>query len=245
MATDYNPIALKYKQAKGQPWREHIERYTLFQLLGALRGKTVLDLACGEGFYTRRLKQQGAARVLGIDLSERMISLAREQEAREPLGAEYLVQDARTLDLGERFDLAVAGYLLNYAATKEELLAMCLGITRHLKPGGRFVTVNNNPAQPVEYFPASWKYGFVKDAPEEIREGMPVTWTFFLDEGPFEITNYHLSLETHERAFREAGFSKVTWQQPRLSPEGAAAFGEAFWASFLEHPPVIFLECVT
>jgi ubiquinone/menaquinone biosynthesis C-methylase UbiE len=77
MRTDYDVIAGEYRQAKQQPWRMHVESYTLFDLLGELSGKTVLDLACGEGFHTRGLKQRGAAHVVGVDASAGMIELAR------------------------------------------------------------------------------------------------------------------------------------------------------------------------
>src|SRR5262249_56939118 len=109
---------------------------------GDRAGRPVGDLACGEGFYTRRLRQHGAARAVGVDLSEGMIHLAREQESAHPLGIEYLVQDGRDLRLSEDFDLAVAAYLLNYARDRAELGAMCRGIAPCLKPGGRFVTAN-------------------------------------------------------------------------------------------------------
>ena len=45
------------------------------ELAGDVRDQRILDLACGEGFYTRRLKAAGAARVLGIDVSAEMIAL--------------------------------------------------------------------------------------------------------------------------------------------------------------------------
>jgi ubiquinone/menaquinone biosynthesis C-methylase UbiE len=116
-----------------QPWRHYIECFTLFELIGDFKGKAVLDLACGEGYYTRQLKQRGAARVVGVDLSAGMIGLARSQEASQPLGIEYFVGNAKHLCLAERFDLVVASYLLNYAATREELLAMCRTIADCLK----------------------------------------------------------------------------------------------------------------
>jgi toxoflavin synthase len=144
----------------------------------------------------------------------------------------------------EAFDLVVAAYLLNYAPTREELLAMCRAIAHCLKPGCRFVGVNNNPGQGPEHFASSRKYGFVKGTPGALREGAPVVYTVFLDGGSFDITNYWLSAATHEEAFRAAGFREVHWHRPRVSPEGEAALGGAFWADFLEHPPVIFLECV-
>lgn len=244
MTTDYNQIAAEYKKAKQQPWRMHVEHFTLFQLIGDLAGKSVLDLACGEGFYTRFLRRAGAARAVGVDVSERMIELARRQEAAEPLGIEYHVQDVRRLDLPEQFDLAVAGYLLNYAETREELLAMARAVARSLKPGCRFVTVNNNPAQPPRYFASCRKYGFLKILEGEFREGAPITWRFFLENGSFDIVNYQLALETHEWAFREAGFREVRWHRARLSPEGEVESGKEYWADFLDHPPIIFIECV-
>src|SRR5262249_15116442 len=145
MTTDYDTIAQEYKKAKLQPWRQHIECFTLCELIGDTRGKTVLDVACGEGFYTRVLARRGAARVVGVDLSQGMIDLARQEEMAHPLGIEYHQQDARQLSLPEPFDVVTASYLLNYASTREELLAMCQGIVRSLKPGGRLVAVNNNP----------------------------------------------------------------------------------------------------
>jgi predicted RNA methylase len=70
MATNYDEIAAEYKRAKQQPWRLHVEHFTLFKLLGDLRGKNVIDLACGEGFFTRSIKWAGAARVVGVDISK-------------------------------------------------------------------------------------------------------------------------------------------------------------------------------
>jgi SAM-dependent methyltransferase len=244
VTTDYDAIAAEYKQAKQQPWRFYVERYTLLRLIGDLSGLAVLDLACGEGYYTRELRHRGAARVVGVDASEGMIRLAREEEARKPLGIEYRVQDARSLDGAEPFDLVVAAYLLNYASTGEELGQMCAAIARALKPAGRFVAVNNNPEQPPEHFGASRKYGFVKSTLGPLREGAPVTFTIFLENGSFDITNYWLSTPAHEEAFRAAGFREVRWHRPRVSPEGQAAFGDGFWADFLGYPPVTFLECV-
>jgi ubiquinone/menaquinone biosynthesis C-methylase UbiE len=244
MTTNYNRITHEYQRSKQQSWRHFIECSTLFELIGDLTGHDVLDLACGEGYYTRQLKQRGAARAVGVDLSTGMIDLARRQESNEPLGIVYHVGDAKQIRLGERFDVVVAGYLLNYAATREELLAMCRTIADSLKPGCRFVSVNNNPAQPRSEFPLGRKYGFVKSAPEEPRDGTPITWTFFLDEGLFSITNYQLSIALHEEVFHEAGFREVHWHQPRLMPEGAAAYEPGFWSDFLEHPPIIFMECL-
>src|SRR6185369_2375685 len=125
MTTNYDEIAAEYKRAKQQPWRLHVEHFPLFKLLGDLRRKSVIDLACGEGFYTRFLKRRGAARVVGVDISQGMIDLARHEEQSNRLGIDYLVQDVKQLAIDETFDVVVAAYLLNYAQTYDELLEMC------------------------------------------------------------------------------------------------------------------------
>jgi toxoflavin synthase len=45
MTTNYNEIAEEYKRAKQQPWRFHIEHFTLFKLLGDLSSKSVFTRA--------------------------------------------------------------------------------------------------------------------------------------------------------------------------------------------------------
>jgi SAM-dependent methyltransferase len=244
MDTDYDRIAGQYKRAKLQPWRAHIERYTLLRLVGNVAGKAVIDLACGEGYYSRELRRQGAARVVGVDLSRAMIGLAVAEEARRPLGVEYRVGDVRELDVPGEFDLAYAAYLLNYAHTAEELTQMCRAVARSLRPGGRFVTANNNPAGTNIDFPAGRTYGFSRRVEGKLVEGAPVVWEFFLPEGSFEVTNYHLSVATMEAAFRAAGLREARWHAPEVSPEGLREFGRGHWEDFLARPPVAFIECV-
>jgi 2-polyprenyl-3-methyl-5-hydroxy-6-metoxy-1,4-benzoquinol methylase len=97
MDYDHGRTAELYRKAKAQPWRSRIESHSFMKRIGDLAGKDVLDVACGEGHYTRKLRQAGAARVVGVDVSARMIELARAQEGAEPLGVEYRVEDARAI----------------------------------------------------------------------------------------------------------------------------------------------------
>lgn len=242
MPTDYDPIAEQYKLSKQQPWRTHIESHTLLGLVGDPTGKLVVDLACGEGFYTRRLKQLGARRVVGIDLSQRMIELAREQESQHLLGIEYRVGDACEVAIDEPADLVVAAYLLNYAPNRAALQAMCDGIARCLRPGGRFVTVNSSPLLDFCQAPTFRPYGFEITQAAGPREGAALCWKFFLSECEFAIENYFLDHAIHEEAFRRAGFSEVRWHAPRLTNEAAADPSQ--WSDFLTHSPVAFIECV-
>ena len=174
MVAYYDTISQQYKQSKQLPKGLHIDIYTYFTLLGDLVGKSILDLGCGEGFYTRKFRQEGAARVVGVDISEKMIELATEEEAREPLGIEYIVGDVQEIGQIGSFDLVVASYLLNCAQTKEQLLKMCQTISANLKPDGRFVGINDNVEQFPESYPLCEKYGFIKSRSEPLREGTPI-----------------------------------------------------------------------
>ena len=55
-----------------------IEIPQLFELIGDVKGKKVLDLGCGDGWYDRKLIELGASSVLGIDLSTKMINEAKK-----------------------------------------------------------------------------------------------------------------------------------------------------------------------
>jgi toxoflavin synthase len=244
MTTNYDPIAEQYKRSKQQPWRTHIEAYSLLKLISDPTGLCALDMACGEGFYTRMIRQRGAAKVTGVDLSEGMIELARKQEKQHNQGIDYLVGDAREVNLPEACDLVIAAYLLNYAQSRKDLQAMCDAIARCLKPGGRFVTVNSSPSLEFPKAPSYRKYGFDTKSVGPWQEGAPITWTFYLEDGSFEIENYYLDRAIHEAAFRAAGFRQVRWHEPQVSPEGEAEFGKPFWADFLTHPPITLIEGV-
>ena len=69
--------------------RERLNNPAFLRLLGVPRGRGGLDIGCGEGYNTRLLARAGA-RMVGVDISERMIALALEEEHRAPLGIRYL-----------------------------------------------------------------------------------------------------------------------------------------------------------
>lgn len=242
--TDYTTIAGEYKESKKLVFRKHVEEHTIFALAGDLRGKTALDLACGDGIYSRALRRAGAERVVGVDNAESMLALCRAEEARAPLGITYQAGDALALGAIDAFDIVVCSYLLNYARTREDLLAFCRTIYENLKEGGRLVGFNNNPAQAPESFASSRKYGFIKSAALPIEDGSVVRFTNFLEGRELSIDNYHLSPEAHAWAFREAGFRGFAFRPPQVSEEGTRLLGAAFWREFLEHQPMIGLEAM-
>lgn len=243
MAAIYDKFARQYKASKSLPFRKYIEWYSYHKLLGDISQKSVLDLACGEGYYTRRIKKMTAATVVGVDISEKMIELAKQQEKNDPLGIEYLIGDVMLIGKIGSFDLVVASYLLNYSRTKEQLLKMCQTVAVNLNSGGRFVSINNNPDQPPESFPICEKYGFTKSLSGPLKEGAAITYEFFRSGQKFQFDNYYLSTETHDWAFKQAGLTHIRWHKTEVSPDGLNIFGQEFWQDFIDYQPIVGIEC--
>ena len=235
----YDAIAEAYQDSKQLPFRKAIERHTLFEALGDIRGLTVLDLACGGGFYTRLLKRAGAGRVTGIDISEEMIRLARREETRAPLGCAYVCQDVADYEPEPgQADLVVAMYLLHYAGTREKLHRFLRVCRRALRPGGRLVGFNDNVMSPPRGT-VSWpRHGIEKTGPlSDPVEGDPIHYRFTNPDGrQFEFHNFFLKPETYRGAFRRTGFRDFRWLGVSLEP------GERenpVWEDFLDNPPVV------
>ncbi len=237
--TEYNNISREYKASKLLGFRKYIEEYTLFQLLGNLKGKKVLDLACGEGIYTRKIMEAGASAAVGVDLSEGMIKLAQEEEKKNPLGCTYLVNDAARLEKLDEFDIVVASYLLNYATKREELSLFAQAIYKNLKKGGLFIGFNNNPSDHTDSDTTYRKYHFTKKCPKGTGEGAPVVYTFYNADGTvFQLENYLLSRQLHTEVFKSEGFASFDWVRPILAPEGLKHYAPNYWDEFLAKKPV-------
>ena len=86
------------------------------------------------------MKEKGASKVVGIDISNEMIEEAiKVEKSSDPII--YKVADAKTFQESCDFDLVTTQYLFPYASTKDDLLKMCQSAFKALKPGGSFVGV--------------------------------------------------------------------------------------------------------
>jgi len=239
--TDYNQIADLYVAIKTHPWRRLVEEYSFHKLIGDVSGQRVIDLACGQGFHTRKFRQGGAADVLGVDKSEAMIELARIKEAAAPLGVRYEVEDVCTIGPAEQFDLAASAWLLVYARNLAELDKFCAGVARRVAPGGRFVTFTTNVD--MYHFPEPpryQQYGFTVELEPEAREGALIHLIFPTPQGDCLVDNYYLPKESYRSALEKAGFTDVRFVPVELAPE--AEVDAAYWRYFLERPFAFMIE---
>ncbi|WP_027037197.1 class I SAM-dependent methyltransferase [Mesorhizobium ciceri] len=170
-------------------------------MLPDVGGLRVVDLGCGFGWFCRWAREHGAAQVLGLDLSEKM--LARARAAGPDAGIGYETADLDRLGLPEAsFDLVYSSLALHYVEDVPRLFGT---VHRTLSPGGHFVFSTEHPI-----FMAPTKPGWVIDS--EGRKTWPVDQ--YLVEGPRStdwlakgVVKHHRTIGTTLNTLIRSGFT--------------------------------------
>lgn len=191
----YDDFAANYAEMVDKREQAGIEQEPIMphflKLLGDVSGLTVLDAGCGQGYLSRILAARGA-HVTGIDLSPKLIQLAREQDPEQQIS--YQVADlCRPLpEYSDHFELIVNHFVLNDVYDYKGFLATLAGL---LKPGHRLVLSMNNPYSFVVR-------GHVRDY---FETGQPHSYRGMAAEG-VKVHFYHHTLEEYLDACFTAGF---------------------------------------
>ncbi|WP_030218314.1 class I SAM-dependent methyltransferase [Streptomyces bikiniensis] len=239
----YDGIGEAFEGFKGLPLARYGEVPGFLALVGDVKGRSVLDLASGTGFYSRELKRRGASDVLGVDISGAMVDAARALEDAEPLGARYEVGDVAELRaFDEPFDLAIAVQLFNYADSVATIERMCRNVHRSLAAGAGFFVFTQNPDFRFDG-PSLAKYGFLCESlGEETEIGPRERLTALLDP-PISFEANPPGREVLEKSLRAAGFHGITWVPLEISEAGVREYGKEFWADHDANPPLTMLRC--
>jgi SAM-dependent methyltransferase len=207
-------------------YREHFNNPAFFRFIGDLRGKRVLDAGCGEGYNTRLMARAGAG-VVGVDISPRMIELAREEEKREPLGIRYEIASFSELGIfpGGSFDAVVSFMALMDGADLEGAFREFF---RVLRQDGELAFSVTHPCFLTE------KSRWITDE-EGNTEGRAVSgyfdsepflerWCFSQapardDYDPFQVPCFPRTLSDYLNPLVQAGFTLLEIAEPRPSEE--------------------------
>lgn len=203
-------------------------------LLPELTCKRVADLGCGFGWASRWFRDQGAASVLGIDLSQNMIKRARTDT--KDAGIDYRIADLETLELTEAtFDLVYSALTFHYVQDFERLIRM---IHAALADRGDLVFTIEHPI-----FMAAAHAHWVLD--EDGRKTWPVNGysiegqrrTDWLAKG---VLKYHRTLATTINTLILAGFELRRMAEFAPTPEQIAEFPDL--AEELERPMMMLVS---
>jgi SAM-dependent methyltransferase len=202
-------------------------------LLPELRGRRVCDLGCGYGWFCRWASGQGAARVLGIEVSERM--LARATADSENSAIDYLRSDMELVELPESsFDLVYSSLALHYV---ENLSGLIRQVSRALVTGGNLVFSVEHPMTTAPIRPG-WSTA------ADGRKSWPVA--AYLDEGRRStdwlttgVIKQHRTVASYLNLLIANGLGLRRIVEWGPSAEQVAAHPE--WAGERERPPFLLV----
>lgn len=204
-------------------------------LLPDLRGLELLDLGCGFGWFCRWAREQGAAHVLGIDVSEKM--LARSRATTEDTAITYTRADMEHLQLpAASFDLVYSSLAFHYI---EDLNGLMSNVFRSLVPGGLLVFSVEHPLYTAPAHP-----GWTVDAAG--RKTWPVDG--YLDEGPRStdwlakgVIKQHRTIATYFALLRRTGFAVTHIDE--WGPSHGQVAAQPDLAPERERPPFLIMAC--
>lgn len=190
----------------------------LLDIVGDIRGQTICDLACGQGWIAREFARRGA-RMTGIDLSGQLLAIASYHEEQEPLGIVYLQGDVQHIDsLAESaFDGCVCVWSL---VDVPDLAAVFQTARRLLKARGWFIFVVTHPCFETPH--AQWitlNDGSVARAVRGyFSEGL---WKSESGGVRSRVGAYHRMLSTYLNTLTSSGFVLERIVEPEASGERA------------------------
>jgi 2-polyprenyl-3-methyl-5-hydroxy-6-metoxy-1,4-benzoquinol methylase len=161
----------------GAGWQRAMEHADLLALLPDVGGRRVLDLGCGAGQLARHLATSGAAEVVGVDLSERMLALARAEFAHPRVTYQRAAVEEVAFP-SARFDLVVSSLVFHYA---DDYPGLILRVAGWLAPGGALVFSTEHPIFTARLPDDGW---VLDDAGRRTRWGLDR----YADEGAREET---------------------------------------------------------
>lgn len=134
----YDEIADWYSARKRGSYEFKILLPAILNLLNNLRGKSLIDIGCGPGVYSAEFAKRGA-RVLGLDISRKMLDKARSNAKMTNVKLTLQKADAHFLPfMGESFDIAVLILTILNAKMVQEA-------ARVLKPDGLLLFSDTHP----------------------------------------------------------------------------------------------------
>lgn len=186
---------------------------TMKALLPDFKGKRMLDIGCGYGWHCIYAVERGARSVVGVDISQRMLEVARKKTSYPEI--EYLCAAMEDMDFPpESFDIILSSLALHYTESYSSIVKKAYS---YLKPEGVLVFSVEHPV-----FTAYGTQDWHRDDKGNIMH-FPVDNYFydgkrnarFLGE---EVVKYHRTLTTYINELLTNGFEILRMVEPMPAP---------------------------
>ena len=186
------------------------EWHELKKLLPNFKNKRVLDLGCGFGWHCRYAVDNGAKSVIGIDISQKMLSEAKSKTKCGNI--EYICMPIEDIDFPEgSFEVVISSLALHYIKSFEDVLDR---VYKCLSTGGDFVFSVEHPIFTAQG-PQDWYYddkGNILHWPVDHYFTEGIRNAKFLGE---EVIKYHRTLTTYLNSLIKIGFEITDVVEPK------------------------------
>lgn len=220
---------------------------TIERMLNLQSGERILDIACGNGIFSRRLAELGA-HVVAADFSPKLIDLARARTTEHTDRIQFHVADATNeaelLALSgpqnEQFDAIVCN---NAIMDMPEIDPLFRAVRQLLKPEGRFVFSIMHPYFNGQSITMQAELpDYAQEPTYSIKVSRYLTWQatkgLAISNQPVEQYYWHRPLHVLINAASEAGLLLDRLEEPPVTPEmfNPSPFN---WANY-DMPPLLF-----
>jgi 2-polyprenyl-3-methyl-5-hydroxy-6-metoxy-1,4-benzoquinol methylase len=203
----------------------------LLNVVGNVAGLTVLDAGCGEGIVSRFLADS-SAKVIGIDVSPRLIELARDRDVKKAITYEVRDLSQPLPSYEQTFDVVVSNMVLNDVPDYNGFIATLSAV---LKPKGRLVISLNNPYSAV-----------IREKVEsyfDTGKAVPYNW-----DG-MTVYYFHHTMEEYLTAFQRVGVLLRSLSDLQMTEEIVARLPEQnrqfpWFQMYYRFPFIVILEFV-
>lgn len=200
----------------------------MFNFMGRVAGKRILDLGCGEGGYSRELAKRGA-QLVSVDCSKRAIEYASALADQENLPIEHFVRNSNDLfDIESgQFDIVLCSMMLMDCEDFEGTLQEA---ARVLKPNGRLFASVLHPCFDGNHDTGIGRQGAGMERQVVVMNYFePREWEAPLWKGTIPVIWRHRTMEEYVKAFLKAGLTIVDLNEPRATDEQAQRSVELAW----------------
>ncbi len=231
----YDKISLEYALATiTDPNKRFVQYPESLRLLGELDGKSVFDIGCANGTFTKMIKSAGASEVVGFEPSENELEKARSAEKESPQGIDY-VSAYCEIPSDKKFDV-VSAIMVIPAVNQEQMEEIFNKASDLLVGGGKFValTLNHDFKRFGE---------IVNNRKFSKRADGRIDIDFYNEKGEvyMSIIDTDFSQEEVEKALKDSGFGEIKWESLRVVTAGIEELGTEFWDKYEEDCPYVGL----
>ncbi|HBM45632.1 MAG: hypothetical protein UT05_C0004G0064 [Parcubacteria group bacterium GW2011_GWF2_38_76] len=219
----------------------------LLRLMNIEKGDIVLDLACGQGFFSGEFAKNGA-KVFASDISPELIALAKKNENNK--GVEFHVSSAEKIDFLKDKSVDKISIILAIQNI-EKVPVVFKEASRVLRDGGKMFLVLNHPAFRIPK-ESSWGYDDEKDIQFRMVDKYLSESKIGIDMNPGETegakkmtVSFHRPLQFYFKLLKNNGFcvgALEEWISNKTSEEGPKKKAED--KSRKEFPLFMALECI-